>query len=320
MIHRAVIIGAGRIACGYDAPQSRHVLTHAHALVKHPRFLLSGITDIDSIRGKKEARKWKTEFFHDTDTMLLKVEPDVVIIATPPDTHANLLQKIAAKKPKLIICEKPVISSKAEGEVLRQYFSQNSIPVIINFSRRFDPTIYRERDMLMKGKYGRVISANAIYSNGFLNNGSHVMDLARFLFGEMTEAKAFAGIPDHGEEDRSIAGFATFERCPQFSFMTGDERLYSVFEFNVFTERKRLQFVNFGVELRVQDVVSDPVFKGFRGLAKPKTLKTEFSKALPNLFDHVVSVLEGKTAPLSSLEDGIKTQEACFKLLASFKK
>lgn len=319
-VYRAVIIGAGRIACGYDTPQSKHVLTHAHALAKHPRFLLSGITDIDGMLGKKMSRKWKTEFFHDTDAMLSMVEPDVVIIATPPDTHANFLQKIAALKPKLIICEKPVMSSKKEGIILRKYFARHPLPVVVNFPRRFDPVICREREMIVSGKYGRIISANAIYSNGVLNNGSHLMDLARFFFGEMIAVRAFSGIADHGEKDPSVAGFATFERCSQFSFRTGDEREYSVSEFEVFTEQKRLRFSNFFTELKIQDVIPDPVFKGYRGLSAEKLFKTEYSKALMNLLDHVVAILEAKENLRSSLDEGIKTQEACLDLLASFER
>ena len=316
-MYRAVIIGAGRIASGYDHPQSPHVLTHAHALLEHPSFSLKGITDIDSVRGEKEARKWEIPFFNNTEVMLSEVKPDLVIIATPDNTHTDLLQRVATEKPNVIICEKPVVSTRKEGELLRRYFAKHPIPVIINFSRRFDPVVCRERDALVRGEYGRVISAGVIYSNGVLNNGSHAMDLARFFFGEIITAKAFCAVPDYGQKNPSIAGFATFERCPQFSFRAGDERVYSVFEFEVFTERKYLKFVNFGVELKTQDVIPDPVFAGFRGLAEQITHKTGFPRALTSLLDHAVAVLEGKETPRSSLDEGIKTQEACFKLLDS---
>ncbi len=308
------------MGAGFDDPRSKHILSHAHALTMHSRFTLSGVTDIDRAQGEKEALRWKTEFFADASEMLEKNKPDVVIIATPSYAHAELLQKVATTNPKLIICEKPVISSAEEGVQLRKYFAKKNTQILINFPRRFDPVIQKERDLLIKGKYGRVISANAIYSNGILNNGSHIMDLARFFFGEVVSLKALDGVADHGNDDPSIAGYATFKRCPQFSLMTGDEREYSVSEFEIFAERKRLRFTDFFLTLRTQNIIADPVFKGFRGLGQQKEIKTQYSNSLMNMLDHAVSVIEGKETPRSTLEEGIRTQEACLTLLRSFRK
>ena len=52
-IYDAVIIGAGRIASGFDTPRSKDILTHAHAIAKESRLRLTGITDINERKGKK---------------------------------------------------------------------------------------------------------------------------------------------------------------------------------------------------------------------------------------------------------------------------
>jgi predicted dehydrogenase len=318
-LYRTAIIGAGRIASGFDSPRSKHVLTHAHAILENPRMSLVGIMDTNTLHGKKEARKWGTTFCHDLGS-ILKEKPDIVVIATPDNTHAPLLEQISRVLPKLIICEKPVVVNKKDTKLIYERVIPRRIPTLVNFSRRFDPAIQEIGAALLKGKYGRVISANTIYTNGVLHNGVHVMDLLRFFFGEMTSCRGFAAVPDRGEKDPSVAGFATFEHCPQFSFMTGDERKYAIFELDIITEKKRIQLTDFGFTLTMQDVVDDPLFKGFRALAEPVISKTGLIDALPNLYAHAVDVLDGKTDPLSSLSDALQTQEACLRLFKSFHK
>lgn len=50
-IYRVTIIGAGRIASGFDTPRSRTVLTHAHAILSNRRLTLAGMTqkDLDDV-------------------------------------------------------------------------------------------------------------------------------------------------------------------------------------------------------------------------------------------------------------------------------
>ena len=46
-MYKAVIIGAGNIAAGFDSPKSEKVLTHAHAITLHPDFELLGFINSD---------------------------------------------------------------------------------------------------------------------------------------------------------------------------------------------------------------------------------------------------------------------------------
>jgi len=319
-IYRVAIIGAGRIGCGFDGPTSREVLTHAHAFSTSDRTQLVAIVDTSATRGKKESKKWGVEFFTDIERMLDTAKPDIVVIATPDDTHALLLEKVSAKKSvKLIVCEKPIAVSKNEVAMLRKKVALRNVTIVVNFSRRFDPVVHEVREALLRGKYGQVISANGIYTNGVLHNGSHMMDLARFIFGEMTSSSMHFAVPDHKEGAPSIGGVMTFERCPQFYLMTGDERRYAVFELEIVTERKRLRFANFGFQLITQDVVKDPMFKGFKMLGKQVVRNTGLIDALPNLVKHCVWIIDENEESLSSLEEGLKTQEVCHELLTRIK-
>jgi predicted dehydrogenase len=317
--YRAVIIGAGRIGAGFDTPRSPHVLTHAHALQNHPRTDLIGIADLDSAKGKKEARKWNTKFFPNVDIMLRDVEPDIVVIATPDDTHADMLVHVLAAKPKLIICEKPVATKRKDIERLRNLENVRTT-ILVNFSRRFDPVVQRISTKLKTGSYGKILSASAIYTKGLFHNGSHIIDLARCFLGELKDASITFHVDDCPNGESTLGGFATFTRCPQFYLMAGDARAYAVFEFEIVAEKRHLRFAQEGLTLIERKVVSDPVYKGYRILGKAITKKCKLRSALPNLVTHAVEVLDGKRNPLSSFEEGIRTQEACFQLRDSFRR
>ncbi|OGG74750.1 hypothetical protein A3A37_01365 [Candidatus Kaiserbacteria bacterium RIFCSPLOWO2_01_FULL_52_36] len=312
--YRVAIIGAGRIAAGFDTLRSRHVLTHAHAIVSNRRLKLVGITDTDEGRGKHEARKWEADFYPDMEGMLAYLEPDIVVIATPDETHTDTLLRVLRTHPGLIICEKPAASDPKDIPKIRSAERERGVPVIVNFRRRFDPTVRDiQRDMLRE-RFGKIISASALYTKGLFHNGSHAIDLARLFFGEMTNAKAHFIVDDFEKGSPSVGGVAAFERCPQFYLMTGDERYFSLFEFEILTEKKRLRFINEGFSLVSQDVVPDPVFKGYSTLGKESVRKTGLIRSMSFLMKNAVAVLDGTEEPISSLEEALKTESTCLKL------
>lgn len=309
--YTAVLVGAGRIAAGFDTPRSRAVLTHAHAIVKDRRLRLAGITDVDTTRGKREARKWGTDFYPDMEKMLSSVKPDIVVIATPDKTHTDILIRVLRARPGLVICEKPVASDRKDVPKIRSAAEKSGVPVLVNFRRRFDPTVRNVQRDILRGRFGAVISASVHYSKGLFHSGSHALDLARLFFGEMTSATAHFTVDDFPEGSPSVGGVATFDSCPQFHLITGDERSFSLFEFEILLEKKRLRFVDEGFFLVSQDVVPDPVFKGFRTLGKGAVRRTGLIRSMSFLMKNAVAVLDGAGKPLSSLEEALKTEDAC---------
>jgi hypothetical protein len=93
--------------------------------------------------------------------------------------------------------------------------------------------------------------------------------------------------------------------------------LNAIFELEIITEKKRIRFENFGQEMVTQDVVRDPIFKGFKALSKRKVTMTKLVDAMPELYRHAAEVLNKKKSSRSSLADAMKTQAACFRLLES---
>lgn len=313
--YKAAIIGAGRIASGFDDPKSRAILTHAHAYRENSKTRLAAVMDIDPKKAKDAARKWSTKYFTNLETMFRYVQPDIVSITTPDENHFATLARVISYRPRLIICEKPLVKTLPQAAKILRLAKKEKIPILVNYPRRFEKYVQKIRAEIRSKAYGAVIGAFGIYAKGILHNGSHMIDLCRYLFGELVSSSIRYRQYDYRRDDPTLGGFVTFERCPQFYLMSGDERRYSIFELTIFTGKKRFTLVDEGFRLITQTVASDPLFKGYRILGPPHMINTELTTALAGTIQNAVDFLDGKAPLLCDAAEAVKTLKTCALLL-----
>jgi myo-inositol 2-dehydrogenase / D-chiro-inositol 1-dehydrogenase len=132
---------------------------------------------------------------------------DAVVIVTPTDTHARLLE-VAAHAGKAVFSEKPIALDLAETARVVKVIQERGIPVQLGFMRRFDPGYARAKQKIEAGELGRIELFRALSrdtyppslefllgSGGlFLDMAVHDLDLARFLVGEVQEVQAWATV------------------------------------------------------------------------------------------------------------------------------
>ncbi len=306
--HRAAIIGAGGIGCGQDGPDTSAILTHAHGILLNARLELTALVDTNADTAAKEGERWGAKAYTDIDAMFAETKPDIVVIATPDDTHAQMLDYVLTQTPKLVVLEKPVATNDAEADRLRAL--RTKIPVIVNFRRRFDPIVAGLADALRRGEHGRILSAHGTYVRGILHNGSHMLDLARLLFGEIRSATPDSSsvIRDFPEGLPTIGGTAVFERCPEFHLTPADGRERFIFELEIGTEKKHFHFTDEGMRLTEQT-----------GTGRARTVKTGLDMAFTALYAHAVAVLDGREEARAGLADALKTHDACMKFAEGIK-
>jgi myo-inositol 2-dehydrogenase/D-chiro-inositol 1-dehydrogenase len=135
---------------------------------------------------------------------------EAVMIVTPTDTHAQLIQ-IAAKAGKAVWSEKPIALTLAETQKTVDAVKQAGVPCQIGFQRRYDPGYMRARELIEEGKLGKLEAFRALSrdtylpppayirpSGGtFLDMTVHDFDLARFLIGEVEEISAWGAVLAH---------------------------------------------------------------------------------------------------------------------------
>jgi len=80
---------------------------------------------------------------------------DLVIVATPPNIHAdNCLQMMAAGKH--VVCEKPLALNRRETDALQALAVHNQVHLSCHQNRRWDPDYLMIRDSLKRGLIGEL--------------------------------------------------------------------------------------------------------------------------------------------------------------------
>ncbi len=122
---------------------------------------------------------------------------DAVVICTPTDTHADLIERFA-RAGKAIFCEKPVDLSLARVTACLKVVAATKAKLMVGFNRRFDPHFRAVRAAIDDGRIGKVEMVTitsrdpgappAAYikvSGGIFRDMTiHDFDMARFLLGE----------------------------------------------------------------------------------------------------------------------------------------
>jgi myo-inositol 2-dehydrogenase/D-chiro-inositol 1-dehydrogenase len=134
-------------------------------------------------------------------------EVEVVVISTPTDTHAGLIET-ALRAGKAVWSEKPIAQTIAETRRIVDLWRELDIPVQLGFMRRFDPGYLRAHSLIERGELGRIEQFRALSRDtnppplefllscggSFLDMSVHDLDLARFLVGEVEEVHAWASV------------------------------------------------------------------------------------------------------------------------------
>jgi myo-inositol 2-dehydrogenase/D-chiro-inositol 1-dehydrogenase len=133
----------------------------------------------------------------DADAIVAGTEVDAVLVCTPTDTHAALIEA-AARAGKAVFCEKPIDLSLARVRACLAVVQSTGAPLMIGFNRRFDPHFAAVRAALDAGEIGAVEMVQItsrdpgppppayIETSGgiFRDMTIHDFDMARFLLGE----------------------------------------------------------------------------------------------------------------------------------------
>lgn len=139
---KVALLGAGRIAG-----------IHAQAITSNPRSVLVAVSDFYPEAASKLAQRYGAQA-RSTEEIITDVSVDAVLIATPTDTHADLIEQAVAAG-KAVFCEKPVDLSLERARACKTATEASGLPVMIGFNRRFDPSIKALKASLNNGEIGK---------------------------------------------------------------------------------------------------------------------------------------------------------------------
>lgn len=138
--------------------------------------------------------------YADPEELLRCEEVDFVDIIAGPEAHRPLALLCASRKVP-VICQKPLAPSLEEAEEMVAACRRAGVPLLVHENWRWQAPIRRLREALAEGRIGKPFRARIEMISGFpvfrnqpslreleqfilADMGTHILDAARFLFGE----------------------------------------------------------------------------------------------------------------------------------------
>ncbi|MDE3078969.1 MAG: inositol 2-dehydrogenase [Paracoccaceae bacterium] len=190
------LLGAGRIG-----------KVHAKAITGDANARLVAVADAFPAAAQAIADQYGCEI-RSIEAIEAAGDIDAVVICTPTDTHADLIERFA-RAGKAIFCEKPIDLSLDRVKACLKVVRETKATLMVGFNRRFDPHFAAVRAEIDAGTIGTVemvtitsrdpgappVEYIARSGGIFRDMTIHDFDMARFLLGEeVAEVAAMASV------------------------------------------------------------------------------------------------------------------------------
>lgn len=195
------MIKGALIGCGFFAQN------HLHAWRDIEGAEITALCDRDETRLAETAERFGIRnLYTDAQDLLAGEKLDFVDIATTVDTHLPLVG-MAANKGLDIICQKPFAPSMADAGKMVDMAQKAGVTLMVHENFRWQSAIRAVKNQILEGAIGDVFwgrvsfrSAYDVYSGQpylatdekfiIQDLGIHILDIARFLFGDVASISA----------------------------------------------------------------------------------------------------------------------------------
>ncbi len=172
-----------------------------------PLLIAMGGRNLENVKDTARRFGFRGVYIHWEDMVL---DPDIEVfdICTPDHQHAGP-SIAAAKEGKHVLCEKPMALTVDEAKQMWQHADAAGITHMCNYNYRFVPAVRLARRLLEDGALGTIYQFRVCYlqeagrlpstplddiwyasgtaSGVLLGIGSHALDMARFLVGDIVK-------------------------------------------------------------------------------------------------------------------------------------
>ncbi|MBZ5593050.1 MAG: Gfo/Idh/MocA family oxidoreductase [Acidobacteriia bacterium] len=198
------IVGAGRIA-----------QTYAQVFAASDIAKVVGVADARRDAARAMAETLNCESFESHEAMAAAVQPEATVICTPPVTHPELCL-FFLERGVHVLCEKPLAIDSASAREMLAAADRNGVKLTMASKFRYVDDVIRARSILLSGILGDLVlyessftahvdmsgrwnSDPAVSGGGVLiDNGTHSLDMFRYLVGPLTEIQVIEGKRSQG--------------------------------------------------------------------------------------------------------------------------
>lgn len=312
---RCAVVGLGRIASLLEKdPLREKPCTHVGAITAIPRCELVAGADIDPERRELFREDWGCEaLYEDAGEMLREQQPQILVVATHPDSHLRYVSAAAKAGVPVAICEKPLADTLGNARRIARLYRSGKITVVTNHERRYSSDYARGRQAVRDGRYGRLLSVKGTLYFGrttrkdrmLLHDGTHLIDAVNYLTGQPTRF-----LRRHGRlrSRRSSTFLLGRSGAVPVLLEVGSERDHLVFEVELSFESGRLRIGN-GTESWERSEES-PYYEGYRSLLPDPPGAAGLTGYFANMVaDAVACVDEPDREPRSSAIDALEVMK-----------
>lgn len=196
---RTALVGAGGIA-----------QAHALALARVDEVRAVAVADLAAAPAAALAEQLGVPSTTDIATLADPASVDLVILATPPDTHLELACQFLSAG-VAVLCEKPLALDVAGARQVAACAKAGGALLTMASKFRFTRDVQRARGLLLAGEIGSAVrlenaftarvdmsdrwNSDPARSGGgvLMDNGTHSVDIIRYLLGPVTEVLAVEG-------------------------------------------------------------------------------------------------------------------------------
>ncbi|MEN9934125.1 MAG: hypothetical protein RLZZ387_704 [Chloroflexota bacterium] len=204
--YRVGVIGCGRIASTMEDESDVHPVTIAGAFDALPGAQIVAACNRGEAALRAFGRRWGVEaLYRDYREMLAREQLDIVVVATHPPQHAELVVAAAEAGVRGIFCEKPLALSLAECDAMLTACERRGVALLVNCTRRWSGQYQAVKELIEQGELGRLLHIVA-HCEGckpapewvaetegpLLHDAVHTFDILRFFAGEIASVQGTA--------------------------------------------------------------------------------------------------------------------------------
>ena len=321
MKFRVAIIGAGKIAQGYNNPGDEKILTHVAAFQRHGGFEVLCFCDKNTDRAQAAASRWGVPSVFAEIAPLVDLRPDVVVVSVPDHEHSNVIRQVLKVSPRFIFCEKPLASDIAESKKIVHECAAANTVLGVNYSRRAIGSLASFQAQMARREWGRVLSVRARYYGGWFHVATHLVDLLSFflnpgLLGGVLLRKECLGLLD-----LEISGSAILESAGsrfQFYFEGLGSQSATHFELEILFEKANFWIgERNGTKTRLDTVRENHLYPGFFELGIDGSWQTvDPSEPMQGMVESIYQNLLSGKPPICTGTAALATQELSTRIAA----
>jgi UDP-N-acetyl-2-amino-2-deoxyglucuronate dehydrogenase len=199
---------------------------HAREIATIDNARLVATCDIIEERARRFAEEFAAEAYTDLTAVLARDDVEVVDIATPSGSHAEI-GIAAAKAGKHVITEKPLDVTLEACDALIKACDEAGVTLMCIFQSRYTQSVRKIRQTLDEGRLGRLLMGDmylkwwrsqeyydsadwrgtwALDGGGcMMNQGAHYVDLLQLFMGPVDSLFAYTDTLAHDMETEDVA-------------------------------------------------------------------------------------------------------------------